>query len=204
MSSSSMRIKYSSSTTRRRGVAEEFVMADLPPCNSVAGHGFHRLCNASGKLSSISSKHANSAGQRGLNVSKRPRNQQDDDHMEFLLTLRRRGIADQAVLRAMDEVPREYFVETAFARQRLCRPGSADRLRPDHQPALRRGLHDRAAQCGSDPSCPGDRHRLRLSGGRPVAPGSRSGDDRALSHARRSGARTAQGAWLRQCRGCGR
>jgi len=36
--------------------------------------------------------------------------------MEFLLTLRRRGIADQAVLRAMDEVPREYFVETAFAR----------------------------------------------------------------------------------------
>ena len=35
--------------------------------------------------------------------------------MEFLLTLRRRGIADQAVLRAMDDVPREYFVETAFA-----------------------------------------------------------------------------------------
>jgi len=35
--------------------------------------------------------------------------------MEFLLTLRRRGIADQAVLRAMDEVPREYFVDTAFA-----------------------------------------------------------------------------------------
>jgi protein-L-isoaspartate(D-aspartate) O-methyltransferase len=35
--------------------------------------------------------------------------------MEFLLTLRRRGIADQAVLRAMDEVPREFFVETAFA-----------------------------------------------------------------------------------------
>lgn len=35
--------------------------------------------------------------------------------MEFLLTLRRRGIADKAVLRAMDEVPREYFVETTFA-----------------------------------------------------------------------------------------
>ena len=34
--------------------------------------------------------------------------------MEFLLTLRRRGIADKAVLRAMDEVPREYFVETGF------------------------------------------------------------------------------------------
>ena len=35
--------------------------------------------------------------------------------MEFLLTLRRRGIADQAVLRAMDDVPREQFVETDFA-----------------------------------------------------------------------------------------
>ncbi|HEY4980875.1 MAG TPA: protein-L-isoaspartate(D-aspartate) O-methyltransferase [Pseudolabrys sp.] len=35
--------------------------------------------------------------------------------MEFLLTLRRRGIGDQAVLRAMDEVPRERFVEAEFA-----------------------------------------------------------------------------------------
>ena len=41
--------------------------------------------------------------------------QQDDDRMEFLLTLRRRGIGDQAVLRAMDEVPREHFVEPTFA-----------------------------------------------------------------------------------------
>jgi protein-L-isoaspartate(D-aspartate) O-methyltransferase len=31
--------------------------------------------------------------------------------MEFMLTLRRRGIGGQAVLRAMDEVPREHFVE---------------------------------------------------------------------------------------------
>ena len=52
---------------------------------------------------------------KGPNVTKIPRSQQGDDHMEFLLTLRRRGIADQAVLRAMDEVPREFFVETAFA-----------------------------------------------------------------------------------------
>ena len=35
--------------------------------------------------------------------------------MEFMLTLRRRGITDQAVLRAMDEVPREHFVEARFA-----------------------------------------------------------------------------------------
>ena len=31
--------------------------------------------------------------------------------MQFLLTLRRRGIGDAAVLRAMDQVPREHFVE---------------------------------------------------------------------------------------------
>jgi protein-L-isoaspartate(D-aspartate) O-methyltransferase len=36
--------------------------------------------------------------------------------MQFLLTLRRRGIADQAVLRAMDEVPRERFVSREMAR----------------------------------------------------------------------------------------
>jgi protein-L-isoaspartate(D-aspartate) O-methyltransferase len=44
--------------------------------------------------------------------------------MEFLLTLRRRGIGDAAVLRAMDAVPRERFVEAderaaAYADQAL-------------------------------------------------------------------------------------
>ncbi len=38
-------------------------------------------------------------------------NSQRDRRMEFQLTLRRRQIMDQAVLRAMDEVPREEFVE---------------------------------------------------------------------------------------------
>ena len=38
----------------------------------------------------------------------------DVGRMEFLLTLRRRGISDQAVLRAMDDVPRERFVEPDF------------------------------------------------------------------------------------------
>jgi protein-L-isoaspartate(D-aspartate) O-methyltransferase len=33
-----------------------------------------------------------------------------NDRMEFLLTLRKRGIGDAAVLRAMEEVPREHFV----------------------------------------------------------------------------------------------
>jgi len=35
--------------------------------------------------------------------------------MQFLLALRKRGITDSAVLRAMDEVPREHFVENVFA-----------------------------------------------------------------------------------------
>jgi protein-L-isoaspartate(D-aspartate) O-methyltransferase len=47
-----------------------------------------------------------------------------EERMEFLLALRRRGIADQAVLRALDEVPRELFVdphlaEAAYADQAL-------------------------------------------------------------------------------------
>ena len=46
-----------------------------------------------------------------------PRQSPGDDkvgRMQFLLGLRRRGISDPAVLRAMDEVPREHFVENAF------------------------------------------------------------------------------------------
>ena len=43
-----------------------------------------------------------------------PKTHGDNERMEFLLTLRGRGIADKAVLRAMDEVPREQFVEEQF------------------------------------------------------------------------------------------
>src|ERR1700680_4787144 len=35
------------------------------------------------------------------------------EKMMFQLTLRRRGISDQAVLRTMEEIPREAFVEAA-------------------------------------------------------------------------------------------
>jgi len=38
------------------------------------------------------------------------------DHMKFLLDMRRRGIMDAAVLRAMEEVPRDKFVMPAHAR----------------------------------------------------------------------------------------
>jgi protein-L-isoaspartate(D-aspartate) O-methyltransferase len=40
-----------------------------------------------------------------------PSKNKNMDRMEFLLTLRRRGITDNAVLRAMDEVPREMFID---------------------------------------------------------------------------------------------
>jgi protein-L-isoaspartate(D-aspartate) O-methyltransferase len=51
-------------------------------------------------------------------------NATDVARMEFQLALRRRGISDQAVLRAMDEVPREHFVvaelsDNAYADQAL-------------------------------------------------------------------------------------
>jgi len=47
-------------------------------------------------------------------VAKQPSGDDSVGRMQFLLTLRRRGIGDAAVLRAMDEVPREYFVEGQF------------------------------------------------------------------------------------------
>ena len=42
-----------------------------------------------------------------------PASQKPPEKMMFQLTLRRRGISDQAVLRAMEEIPREIFVEAA-------------------------------------------------------------------------------------------
>jgi protein-L-isoaspartate(D-aspartate) O-methyltransferase len=47
-------------------------------------------------------------------VAKQPAGDDSVGRMQFLLTLRRRGIGDAAVLRAMDEVPREYFVDSQF------------------------------------------------------------------------------------------
>ena len=47
-------------------------------------------------------------------MSKQPAGDDSVGRMQFMLTLRRRGIGDAAVLRAMDEVPREYFVDDQF------------------------------------------------------------------------------------------
>jgi protein-L-isoaspartate(D-aspartate) O-methyltransferase len=61
--------------------------------------------------------HANSATETaGMRAATMPNDdKQDIGRMEFLLTLRRRGISDKAVLRAMDEVPRGRFVDAEFA-----------------------------------------------------------------------------------------
>jgi protein-L-isoaspartate(D-aspartate) O-methyltransferase len=42
-----------------------------------------------------------------------PRTQNPPEKMMFQLNLRRRGISDQTVLRAMEEIPRDMFVEAA-------------------------------------------------------------------------------------------
>ncbi len=47
-------------------------------------------------------------------MPKQPPGDDNVGRMQFLLALRKRGINDPAVLRAMDQVPREHFVESSF------------------------------------------------------------------------------------------
>jgi protein-L-isoaspartate(D-aspartate) O-methyltransferase len=47
-------------------------------------------------------------------VPNQPPGDDNVGRMQFLLALRKRGIGNPAVLRAMDQVPREHFVETSF------------------------------------------------------------------------------------------
>jgi protein-L-isoaspartate(D-aspartate) O-methyltransferase len=58
---------------------------------------------------------AQTAGQGRGEVSATPSADDRIGRMGFLLDLRRRGISDVAVLRAMDEVPREHFVMPQYA-----------------------------------------------------------------------------------------
>ena len=50
-------------------------------------------------------------------MPREPRSEDGVSRMQFLLDLRRRGINDVTVLRALDEVPRERFVEGRFIRE---------------------------------------------------------------------------------------
>jgi protein-L-isoaspartate(D-aspartate) O-methyltransferase len=59
-----------------------------------------------------------SSGRIGIKEERVPNDPPADEsvgRMEFLLGLRRRGISDASVLRAMDEVPREHFVDAPHA-----------------------------------------------------------------------------------------
>src|SRR5215813_15254043 len=52
--------------------------------------------------------------QKGTGVPPEPHKEDGVSRMQFLLDLRRRGINDVAVLRALDEVARERFVDDRF------------------------------------------------------------------------------------------
>ena len=126
------------------------------------------------------------------------------ERMEFMLMLRRRGISDQAVLRAMDEVPREHFVEPRFADSAY-----ADQALPIacgqtiSQPYVVAYMTEQL-EVRAEPSRARSRHRLGLPGGGAVAAGARGGHARALPHAGRQRARAAEDARLRQRRGAAR
>ena len=139
--------------------------------------------------------------QRGHSVPELSQDPERVGRMEFMLTLRRRGISDQAVLRAMDEVPREHFVAPDFA----------DAAYADHalpiacgqtisQPYVVAYMTEQLARRAA-PSRARGRHRLRISGRGAVAPGARGGQHRALPHLGGSRAQPAAHARLRQCRG---
>ena len=116
-------------------------------------------------------------------MQKPPAGDDSVGRMQFLLRLRRRGIIDAAVLRALDEVPREHFVEGPLAEGAY-----ADQALPIacgqtiSQPYVVAYMTE---QLGVKPGTPRarGRHRLGLSGGGAVAARPRGGQPRALPHA---------------------
>ena len=121
--------------------------------------------------------------------------------MEFLLTLRRRGIGDAAVLRALDEVPRERFVdaeqtEAAYADQALPIACGQTISQPYVVAYMTEQLgvrpHHRVLEVGTGS---GYQAAVLSRLAREVV------IDRALPHARQSGAQAARRARLRERRG---
>ena len=127
--------------------------------------------------------------------------QEPPEKMMFQLTLRRRGISDQAVLRAMEEVPREVFVEPAdradayrdsalgiACGQTISQPFVVAYMTEQ----LQLQKHHRVLEIGT-----GSGYQAailsRLCGACP--------DDRALPDAGRHAPAPARSARLRQCRG---
>src|ERR1043165_2621985 len=71
--------------------------------------------NWRGLMSLISGRQPDSGWAQAKEASVASERDESVDRMEFLLSLRRRGISDAAVLRAIDAVPREKFVLPEFA-----------------------------------------------------------------------------------------
>ena len=71
--------------------------------------------NWRGLMSLISGRQPESGWAQAKEASVASERDESVDRMEFLLSLRRRGISDAAVLRAIDAVPREKFVLAEFA-----------------------------------------------------------------------------------------
>ena len=97
-----------------------------------------------------------------------PLGDESEQRMEFMLTLRRRGISDQAVLRAMEEVPREHFVETRPS-QRLCRQAMPIACGQTISQPFVVAYMTEQLQVRPESSRARNRHRLGLSGGGAVA-----------------------------------
>ncbi len=130
-----------------------------------------------------------------------PASQNPPEKMMFQLNLRRRGISDQAVLRAMEEVPRELFVEPAdradayrdsalgiACGQTISQPFVVAYMTEQ----LQLQKHHRVLEIGT-----GSGYQAAILS-RLVPPGA---DDRALPDAGRQRPRPAGEARLRQCRG---
>src|ERR1700682_3556355 len=91
-----------------------------------------------------------------------PASQNPPEKMMFQLTLRRRGISDQAVLRAMEEIPRDVFV-TAADRAGAYRDSalgiacgqtiSQPFVVADMTEQLQLQKHDRVLEIGTGPGC---------------------------------------------------
>ena len=92
-----------------------------------------------------------------------------EQQMQFVFTLRSRGVTNAEVLKAMEATPRDRLPRGHLPRPRLRGHAAADRLRPDDQPADGRRADDPGAR--GDPALQGarDRHRLGLPGGDPRA-----------------------------------
>ncbi len=86
-----------------------------------------------------------------------------------MAALRAQGVTDPAVLSAIEKTPRDLFTPDLFKERSWEDLGPADRLRPDHQPAVHRRPDDPGPEPGAALPGAGDRHRLGLPDRRPEA-----------------------------------